>query len=520
MHKRLSKLKIMNFRPFVILAIFMILATFCAVIISHSARLVLFVIFISSFGVALVLAGVMKKKWLLMISAVLLSVSMAFGHIYAKSKTLDNYQKYAGEDVSIYAKIAENYNFTASGNLSLTLADVYIETSAGYEKISGKITLYTNPNNLDLTKFSVGRYLSIKTNLTVFDLNGDFADNKRAISFLSNGVVGYAYSSFYNIKVTDTQKVSVRDYVCNDIRNDLLSVDLKYADLGFVMLFGESSYLDDSIQEEFRLTGIAHLLAVSGLHFSIIFMIINFIAKVAKANKKSNFLVTTIIIILYCYLCKFSVSVIRAGVMAFIASYAKIRHKPYDRLSALALVLFAILCVNPLKLFNISLVLSFIAVFSIIMLVPIFSNFFSKFFKEKMVSAISVNLAVQIGMFAVNLYYFGRYAIFSGIINLLLIPISNVAFGFLFVGVLLSNVFPLAIYLSKVFDFLIDIIVKMNGYFMGNGIYLSVGNLSFLPVVLMIAIMVIISEYIFLKKRNKLIGVSLMAILSGLVFLL
>ncbi|MBP3581331.1 MAG: hypothetical protein J6J33_01095, partial [Clostridia bacterium] len=150
----------------------------------------MFVIFISSFGVALVLAGVMKKKWLLMISAVLLSVSMAFGHIYAKSKTLDNYQKYAGEDVSIYAKIAENYNFTASGNLSLTLADVYIETSAGYEKISGKITLYTNPNNLDLTKFSVGRYLSIKTNLTVFDLNGDFADNKRAISFLSNGVVG------------------------------------------------------------------------------------------------------------------------------------------------------------------------------------------------------------------------------------------------------------------------------------------------------------------------------------------
>ena len=520
MNERLNKLKVMNIRPFVILAVAMMLAVFCAVFISHSARLVLFVIFISLFGVALSLCLVLKKKFILMISSICLVLATAFGFVYVKNQTLKSYQKYAGEDVYVYAKIAEKYKYSSSGNLILNLTDVKIKTNTGYDSINGNISLYTNPKNLDLTEFSVGRYLMIKTNLTVFDLCGDFAENKRAVSFLSSGVVGYAYSSFYNIKPTKNYEENARDYICSKIWKSLKSVNLEYADLGYTMLFGESVYLDENVKAEFRLTGIAHLLAVSGLHFSIIFMIISAISKFSKADKRSSLFVQAIIIFLYAYLCNFSVSVIRAGVMVFIASYAKIRHKAYDSLSALALIAFIILCVNPFKLFNISFVLSFIAVFSILTLSPLFKTFFSKIFEDKMASTLALNMAVQIGMFAINIYYFGRYAIFSGIINFLLIPIATVAFGTLFVSILLSSAFPLAIYLSKVFDFLIDIVVKINSYFSSTGIYLKMGSLSIVPVVLILITMVLASEYTFAKKRNRLIVVSMFTILSGLAFLL
>ena len=137
-----------------------------------------------------------------------------------------------------------------------------------------------------------------------------------------------------------------------------------------------------------------------------------------------------------------------------------------------------------------------------------------------MASALSINIAIQIGMFAINIYYFGRYAIFSGIINLLLIPIATLGFGILFVSVLLSSAFPLAIYLSKGFDFLMDIVVKINSYFSSTGIYLKIGNLSMVPVLLILLTIFVASEYVFLRKRNRLITVSALTILSGLAFLL
>lgn len=520
MHERIKKLKIMNFRPFVVLSAFLMMAIFSAVFVSHGLRLVLFIVFISAFGIAFALTLAIKKKILLLITVILFSVSSAFGVIYSKSESLKNYQKYAGEDVYIYAKISENYTFTSSGNLALTLSDLQIKTGTESKFINGKIKLYTNPNNLKITEFAVGRYLTAKTNLTVFDLNGNFEKKKETISSLANGIIGYSYCAYYDIKLLDNYNVSARDYLCYKIKDRLDVANLQYSDLGFAMLFGESSYLDEDVKTEFRKTGIAHLLAVSGLHFSIIFMIVEFIAKITKANAKSNFIIQLIVVFIYCYLCKFSISVIRAGAMALIASYAKLRHKAYDNLSALSLVSFIILILNPLKLFNISFVLSFIAVFSILMLSPLLTRFFSNLLSDKTASALSLNLAVQFGMFAINIYYFGSYALFGGIVNLLLIPIATLGFGILFVSVILSSVCPLAIYLSKGFDFFIDIVVKMNGYFIGNGVYINLGKLSMVPVLLVVLLMVATSDNLLLKNRKKLITVAFFTILTGISFLL
>ncbi len=518
--KNLKKMRLMNFRPIVVMALVMIVAIFSAVYISNTARLACFIVFISAFGIIAVLCGIFKKKALIMVSAIMLAVSISFGFVYSKSITLNSYKDYAGDEVYVYAKISEQYKYTTSGNLSLKLSDIQIRTGSGYKKLNGFITLYTNPNNLVLSDFSVGRYVFVRTSLTIFDLDAGSDDFDKSISFLSSNIVGFGYTEFYNIELTDTYNVSAREYICSKIRSKLTGINLEYSDLGYAMMVGESAYLDANIKDEFRSTGIAHLLAVSGLHFSIIFMIVSFITKLTKANYKSSFIVQMVIIFLYCYLCNFSVSVVRAGVMALVASYATIRHKAYDNLSALALVAMLTLCKNPLKLFNVSFALSFMAVASIILLTPMFERFFTKFFKDKMASTLALNISIQIGMFAINVYYFGRYAIFSGVINLILVPIATIAFALLFIGVLFSGTVPLAIYLAKGFDFLMDIVVKMNSYFTGNGIYLRLGNLSVLPVLLVLFTMIIASDYLFVKRKNKIAFVSVSAIISVLAFLL
>ena len=68
--------------------------------------------------------------------------------------------------------------------------------------------------------------------------------------------------------------------------------------------------------------------------------------------------------------------------MAIILNYSYIRGKPYDRLSVLALLAGVILIVNPMQLFNISFILSFFAVLSIILLCDPIKRLLNKIFYD------------------------------------------------------------------------------------------------------------------------------------------
>lgn len=516
--KEIKKLsKTMNFRPFVILAIALMVAIFfaCSIFVSTISKLVVFIVLMSAFVVSFALVMLYGKKFIMMITVTVLICSIPFAVLYGKCLKLETYSDYSGS-CYIRAKIDEHYKLTTSGNLCLVLSDVEIVDGDEKHTLDGKISLYTNPNNLKLADFSVGRYLVAKTSLTFFDMQGT---QEYSLSNLSKNLIALGYSNYYDITCLDEYDVSVRDKVCLSIYNDLSALNLEHGDLGYAMMFGETSYLDENVKTSFQSTGIAHLLAVSGLHFSIIFGILSFITKRSDAGYKMNFFMDVVVIFIYCYLCKFTVSVLRAGLMAFFASLSKRKFKAYDSASVLSLVAILFLIVNPLCLFNTSFMLSFSAVLSINLLSAVFLRFFSQIFKDKVSSALAVNLSVQIGMFCVTVFYFGSYNILTGIVNLLLIPIATYAFMILFIGVLVSRIFPIAIYLSKIYDFLMDIVVRMNVYFSRVGFSLHYNLTGLASAIVVFALAFVISDYLFANRKKKLAFVLPLAVVAGVLFL-
>ncbi len=67
------------------------------------------------------------------------------------------------------------------------------------------------------------------------------------------------------------------------------------------MLFGDRGELDDDISEVFSASGIAHLLAVSGLHVGFIVTLLSFVLGLCQAGDKTKFFVVSAVI----YLCIF-----------------------------------------------------------------------------------------------------------------------------------------------------------------------------------------------------------------------
>ena len=282
------------------------------------------------------------------------------------------------------------------------------------------------------------------------------------------------------------------------------------------MIFGDTSFIDGNVIETFRNTGIAHILAVSGLHVSLIVGILSFILKKLKVPNKVNFVIFGITLLFYSYLCNFSVSVIRAALMSMFALYASIRGKAYDNLSILSFVAVLILLVDPLKMYNISFVLSFSAVLSIILLASPIKRFLFRYFKPKMASTLSLNLAVQFGLLVINAYYFERYQLLGLLCNLISVPLSMFSFIILIIGMAISAILPFMSFICDIYGYLMGLVVKFNHYISSLGFVIDFLEFNVLAIILMLVVMFVLSDYIFVK-RNKKIATCLVVLISSML---
>ena len=270
------------------------------------------------------------------------------------------------------------------------------------------------------------------------------------------------------------------------------------------MLFGDSTILDENVKGVFSDSGTAHLLAVSGFHVSIIVAFLAFIFDKLRINKYAKLAFMSIILGFYAYICAFSVSMIRASVMALIAIYAANRNKEYDGLSSLSLAAVIILLINPLDLFNLSFIFSFVSVLSIILLMPLFNRALSKIFYSKLSSALSLNFAITSGITIFQLYYFGEMPILCFLSNFVTVPIVSILFLYLIVSCLVGLVInPIAVPLINGFGLAMKYILKFNYWITGLGFYITVSNVSVWALYLSLILMFIVSDYVFLKKETK-----------------
>lgn len=131
------------------------------------------------------------------------------------------------------------------------------------------------------------------------------------------------------------------------------------------ILLGDKENITEEIKENFSVSNISHLLAVSGMHVSYIVFTVNFIMGKIIGKHYSK-LVSSIIIVIYMCMVNFTPSIVRAGITAIIAIMANFVYRKNDIYEALSIALFIILFNNPFSIKDIGLQLSFFATVGIV----------------------------------------------------------------------------------------------------------------------------------------------------------
>ena len=494
--------KIMNFRLFLYLAISLIVSTLLSVyvFVSQNSKVILMISVVALIFICLILVLIFKRKFLIFLLVLLFGFLLPVVSIYTKANWINQNLSKNVENCQIIGKIYTRKADLDKKVLKLYLSDVKIISNETEENINGNIFVHISTDNLDVSKLEVGRTIYVNGSIKLYSLQDE--ELSKAVSKISSGVSGDVYVRAFNVKVAENKSLTIRDNVKQRVYNKTSNV--KYGDIGYAMMFGDTSILDPDIKGVFQESGTAHLLAVSGFHVSLVVMLISFVLKKLKANKFTSLGVTVLMLILYAYLCDFSVSVIRAAIMSIVALYATTRAKEYDGLSALSLALVILLVISPLQLFDISLVLSFISVLSIILLMPVFTRLLSKVFYDKIASSLALNFAVQVGLFVTQICYFGKVPVLSFITNLITVPLASFAFMFLICAVVLSFVLPFISPIMSLFGYVMQLLVRFNNFVSGVSIFVETGVVAGFAVILSCVLMFIVSDYVFAKKRTKL----------------
>ncbi len=218
-------------------------------------------------------------------------------------------------------------------------------------------------------------------------------------------------------------------------------------------LLGFKKQIPSEVRNWFAQAGIAHVLAISGLHISIFSqLIIIFFTSVLLIRRQKSFWPTVSIIVLFVILAGAPASAIRAAIMGLGLGWTQRIGRPQAGKRIILYAATVMLFFNPKLLkADIGFQLSFLAVLGISFLSPFLNQFFKKLPDFKyfpLRQYLATSLSAQIFVLPLILYYFGNLSLISPLTNILVLSIMPLimALGLMFVLFGLVH-----FYLAKVF---------------------------------------------------------------------
>ena len=205
---------------------------------------------------------------------------------------------------------------------------------------------------------------------------------------------------------------------------------------------GSKESIGKSTKETFRSSGAAHLLALSGLHVGILFMILNRITalfSLTLAARRMRVLVVVGCTAAFLAITGFIPSLARAIIMAAICSIAKVWGYRIARAETLVITAFLLICYNPQVVASIGFQLSFAAMAGIMLIMPTLSESLKRVMErwrgrgmasriiswcaERIATPLLLTISCQITTLPLCLYYFQSFSNYYLITNLIAIPV-------------------------------------------------------------------------------------------------
>ena len=201
------------------------------------------------------------------------------------------------------------------------------------------------------------------------------------------------------------------------------------------ILLGDRSEITPLQQAQFSQSGLAHILAVSGLHTGLIYMLLSllFIPLHLLHLRKVALLGVIFMLWAYAYLCGLPTSVIRASCMLTLLLLGKMFLRGYNALHALYLTGCILLCYNPNYIQDIGFQLSFLAVLSILTFYrPLIKLFGIDHWKQPayyVANLMCLSLSAQVFTLPLSVYYFHCIPIWFLLANIVVIPCLPLIIG-------------------------------------------------------------------------------------------
>lgn len=272
------------------------------------------------------------------------------------------------------------------------------------------------------------------------------------------------------------------------------------SDLGRGLILGDRGGFDGEMQEDFIKTGTIHIVALSGYNITIVS---NAVIKIFSLFLSTvlSIVLGIFFILLFILMAGGGATIVRAGIMAFIALYARITGRNYFAGRALVVAGLVMFAYDPRVITDMSFQLSFLATFGILFITPKVLNWFSfvtmRFgFRENLSTTISATIVVL----PILLYSTGILSIVSIPTNILVLPLIPFAMLFTF----LSGVFGMvSVFIAIPFGFFAENTLALILFLINKSASFSFASVSFVsfPLFLTIILYGLILYWAF--KLNK-----------------
>jgi len=286
---------------------------------------------------------------------------------------------------------------------------------------------------------------------------GNPAEFDYRLYMASRGIGHQCYLEKQNWKkVKDDRQISLIA-LSNRIRSHLLGhleAGIRETDrqaVAAALLLGYKGGLTPEMKSSFSASGTMHILAVSGLHVGILYLVFHYLMIFMDRYRHGRMVKTGIIILAlagYAFLTGLSPSVCRATAMFSIIALGRSMRRSISTYNSLAFSAFLLLVINPMLIFSVSFQLSYAAVASIAFFQPrLYSLFQLRGIPDKLWQWLTLAIAAQIGAAPLIILYFHTFPNYFWLSNFIAVP---AAIGIILTGIGYLITLPLLPAVSKV----------------------------------------------------------------------
>jgi len=285
--------------------------------------------------------------------------------------------------------------------------------------------------------------------------------------------------------------------------------------IAYAILFGDKGDIDENILNVFKTSGVMHVFAVSGLHIGLIVALLYFFFGKLRVSKNISIIITSIILFIFCFLCSFSSSVVRASIMSIIFMFSKLINRKNDSLNTFGLSGLIILFLSPIAIFDVGFQMTYIAVLGIFL----FSNLFSKIKIKNIIlkdifMIVAISISTQLALLPIIAKHYGYYSTWTLLSNVLTLPIFSVFYCALFIINFICLIFPFLSFLYFIPSIILNVIYYWNNLICSLPFaILKIYSWTTLSTLLYYLMIFVISKYVMINKKCKIVITSLISLI-------